>query len=157
LALEQRPVEIPNLAHATLNIQDPPHLHGNDSMIYLRPAAVQELQRLLSHYPNCNNHVRIDLQPGGCAEWTYHLSPAIATDPEDQVFDCGDIQVIVAQGYTAPLQDLTIDYAEDLMGGGFRFINPQAQQSCGCGNAFSLSATAPIDDCSSHSALPGGF
>ena len=126
-------------------------------MIHLRPAAAQELQRLLSQHPHSNNHVRIHLQSGGCAEWTYHLSPATTTASEDQVFDCGAIQVIVAQSHTPLLQDLTIDYAEDLMGGGFRFINPQAHQSCGCGNAFSLTSTAPMDDCSDHSTRSAGL
>jgi iron-sulfur cluster assembly protein len=31
-----------------------------------------------------------------------------------------------------------LDYSEDLMGGGFRFHNPNAAQSCSCGNSFSI-------------------
>jgi iron-sulfur cluster assembly accessory protein len=34
---------------------------------------------------------------------------------------------------------LQIDYSEDLMGGGFRFQNPNATANCGCGNSFAIS------------------
>ncbi|WP_143438253.1 iron-sulfur cluster assembly accessory protein, partial [Hydrocoleum sp. CS-953] len=36
------------------------------------------------------------------------------------------------------LNGLTLDYSEDLMGGGFRFNNPNAKVVCGCGNSFSV-------------------
>ena len=36
------------------------------------------------------------------------------------------------------LNGLILDYSEDLMGGGFRFNNPNAKVACGCGNSFSV-------------------
>jgi len=36
------------------------------------------------------------------------------------------------------INGLMLDYSEDLMGGGFRFHNPNAKHSCGCGNSFSV-------------------
>jgi len=58
------------------------------------------------------------------------------------------VSLVVAADQLDLLKDLTIDYSEDLMGGGFRFTNPLAQRTFGCGNAFSLRADAPVtEDC----------
>lgn len=58
--------------------------------------------------------------------------------PEDRVYDCNGISVVVAQQQINYIDGLTLDYSEDMMGGGFRFHNPNAKQSCGCGNSFSI-------------------
>ncbi len=116
-------------------------------MIHLRPAAAQEIRRLLQQRPQSTNRMRIALQPSDCAEWAYSLGPADTVSGEDVTVNCGDLQVVVAKDSLPLLQDLTIDYSEDLMGGGFRFVNPQAQQTCGCGNAFSVTTAATAEDC----------
>lgn len=116
-------------------------------MIHLRPAAAQEVQRLLQQQSSKHHRLRVQLQPSDCAEWTYHLGPADQVGSEDVTFEVGDLQIVVAQAILPLVHNLAIDYAEDLMGGGFRFVNPQARQTCGCGNAFSLTATATTDDC----------
>lgn len=117
-------------------------------MIHLRPAATQEIQRLLQQFPG-HQGFRIHLQPSDCAEWIYDLGPAQKLAPDDATFSVGDLQIVVAQSVLPFIDGLAIDYAEDLMGGGFRFVNPQAQQTCGCGNAFSVTATttATAEDC----------
>ncbi|WP_198805545.1 HesB/IscA family protein [Leptolyngbya sp. BL0902] len=116
-------------------------------MIHLRPAAAQEIQRLLQSSSH-HHGLRIHLQPSDCAEWSYDLSPAQGVNPDDTTFQVGALQIVMAESMRPLLNDLTIDYAEDLMGGGFRFINPQARQTCGCGNAFSVTTTAAtVEDC----------
>jgi iron-sulfur cluster assembly accessory protein len=116
-------------------------------MIHLRPAAVQELKRLLHLQPDQPRQVRLHLQPGGCLEWTYQLSPAgVATEAEVPV-NCGELEVLVVDSLLPYIQELTVDFSEDLMGGGFRFVNPQAAQTCGCGNSFSLTADCSSGDC----------
>jgi iron-sulfur cluster assembly accessory protein len=115
-------------------------------MIHLRPAATQEIQRLLQSFPN-HHGLRIHLQPSDCAEWIYDLSPAQGVNPDDATVQVGDLQIVIAKSIGPLINDLTIDYAEDLMGGGFRFVNPQASQACGCGNAFSTTNNAVAEDC----------
>lgn len=114
-------------------------------MIHLRAAALQELQRLLQKQPQPTHRLRLALQSGGCAEWTYDLSPAFTLGAEDTQVNCGDLEILVPATVLPLVTGLTIDYAEDLMGGGFRFSNPQAGYTCGCGHAFSLSSAPPLD------------
>jgi len=49
-----------------------------------------------------------------------------------------DLQVIINTSDLPYLNGLAIDYSEDMMGGGFRFQNPNATQVCGCGNAVAI-------------------
>jgi iron-sulfur cluster assembly accessory protein len=70
----------------------------------------------------------------------------LAMRPDDQLFNCDGVQVVVDAQSISAIAGLTLDYSEDLMGGGFRFHNPNALQTCGCGNSFSLSEATPQVD-----------
>ena len=108
-------------------------------MIHIRPNAATELKRLLSKQPDQRLLVHLDVVSGGCFEWTYQLTlRETYNQTEETTYSFDTFTVVVPDAAVSRLQNLTIDYAEDLMGGGFRFVNPQAQQTCGCGNSFSL-------------------
>ena len=124
-------------------------------MVQIRPAAAQEFHRLLRHQSSADSAqppmVYLTLEPGGCADWTYCLTTTTAQQSTTPLA-CGDLWLAVPTAQLDLLKDLVIDYAEDLMGGGFRFVNPVAQSTCGCGNAFSLRANAPTNqDCTDYS------
>jgi iron-sulfur cluster assembly protein len=55
---------------------------------------------------------------------------------ETIVYAVASLTIGIDQQFSKFLDSLQIDFAQDLMGGGFRFNNPQALQVCGCGNAF---------------------
>jgi iron-sulfur cluster assembly accessory protein len=121
-------------------------------MIQIRPNAEKELQRLLHKKPTHPFLVRLNLVSGGCLEWTYELTLADTFNPQEETaYQLANFTLVLPNAVIPHLQNLTIDYAEDLMGGGFRFLNPNAQQTCGCGNSFALSAVAapnpPSEDC----------
>ena len=59
-------------------------------------------------------------------------------DSNDRVYDYGQVKVVVDSLQLNYLNGLILDYSEDLMGGGFRFNNPNAKVACGCGNSFSV-------------------
>lgn len=108
-------------------------------MIQLSPSAVKEIQRLLSKQNNPNLVFRLQVQSGGCSGLLYNMSFDEAIACDDFVFHCTGIRVVVDATSCNYVKDLRLDYSEDLMGGGFRFHNPQAIDSCGCGNSFSVS------------------
>ncbi|MEH1945734.1 MAG: iron-sulfur cluster assembly accessory protein [Nostoc sp.] len=106
-------------------------------MIHLSQAAVSEIGRIKSKQSNVL--FRLAVKPGGCSGFFYDMSFDEAIKVDDQVFDLDEIQVIIDAASLNYLKGLKVDYSEDLMGGGFRFHNPQAIATCGCGNSFSLS------------------
>jgi iron-sulfur cluster assembly accessory protein len=108
-------------------------------MIKLSQAAADEIQRLKSKQKFDNLLFCLTVKPGGCFGWFYDMSfkdEQTLTD-SDREFTCNNIQLVVSTETLELIQGLTIEYSEDLMGGGFRFYNPQANTVCGCGNSFS--------------------
>ena len=52
------------------------------------------------------------------------------------VFDDGDLKIVTDQQSKFHVEGIHIDYSDDLVQAGFRFLNPRASQSCGCGQSF---------------------
>jgi iron-sulfur cluster assembly accessory protein len=107
-------------------------------MIQLSQNAIRELKRLETKDAYGSGVVRLTITPGGCAGLVYDLRFRQATKPTDHVIKLDPLKVVIADDVLALCDGLTIDYSEDLMGGNFRFTNPFAKQTCGCGVSFSL-------------------
>lgn len=105
-------------------------------MINLSKAAVGEIRRLKMRRQKSEAQLRLGVKIGGCADLYYTIDFDEATYPSDRIYDCDDISVLVDEQSINYITGLTLDYSEDLMGGGFRFHNPNAVESCGCGNSF---------------------
>lgn len=115
-------------------------------MIHLSPLAVQEICRLVTTGSQPDNLTfRVGIQPGGCADLCYILQPSTHITSADQIWERDGVKIVVDAASLSSLDGTTLDYAEDLMGGGFRFHNPNAIATCGCGASFSLEATSISD------------
>lgn len=109
-------------------------------MIQFSPAAIAEVSRIKSKQPNSQAVFRLGIKPGGCADFYYTMALDETIAPEDQVQPCGNFRVVIDAESLRYLDGVKIDYTEDLMGGGFRFNNPNALSHCGCGNSFSMNS-----------------
>jgi iron-sulfur cluster assembly accessory protein len=105
-------------------------------MIYLSKTAAQEVKRLKSKNPNSNVVFRLGVASIGCSGLSYTMVFDGAPTPADTVCESEGIQIAIEPQHLKYLNELTIDFSEDLMGGGFRFDNPNAGQTCSCGNSF---------------------
>ena len=100
----------------------------------------QASNHLASVAKNTRN-VEFSVEGGGCSGMNYELK---YTDKEpsgtDQViyFANGTMKLIVPFASYVYLMNTEIDYSDDLLNGGFRFGNPQANRTCGCGTSFSV-------------------
>ena len=87
------------------------------------------------------NNVEFSVDGGGCSGMNYSLK---FTDREpndrDQViyFANGSMKLLVPFASYVYLTDTEIDFSDDLLNGGFKFGNPQANRTCGCGTSFSV-------------------
>jgi iron-sulfur cluster assembly protein len=106
-------------------------------MIHLSSAAIQEIERLKAKQPTYILF-RLRVKSGGCADLFYDLAFDTTVQSQDQVLELHDIHVVIDSQSLSYINGLLIDYSEDLMGGGFRFHNPQAISTCSCGNSFSI-------------------
>ncbi|MBW4551659.1 MAG: iron-sulfur cluster assembly accessory protein [Aphanocapsa sp. GSE-SYN-MK-11-07L] len=112
-------------------------------MIHLNPAAIAEIKRLRRKQTKADTgFLRLDIAQSGCAGLSYRMEFAQTSQPQDFLLVADEMQVIFDPDLLPYLDGLTLDYSEDLMGGGFRFHNPNATQTCGCGSSFAI---APLD------------
>ena len=87
-----------------------------------------------------DSFLRISVVQGGCSGMTYAASVESELGADDKVlFEDGDFRVVADDGSAVFLDGLTIDYSDDLIKAGFRFINPNASGACGCGSSFAAS------------------
>ena len=81
--------------------------------------------------------LRLRVIPGGCAGMTYSAAiDASLSEGDEVVMQHDDIRVVADSGSSMFLDGLQIDYSDDLIQAGFRFQNPNASKSCGCGSSF---------------------
>ncbi len=108
-------------------------------MINLTETAIAEVKRLRSSLELTTSYVRIQITKGGCADYVYELNLDSQPQQEDRQFSHdSDTNIIVDPHSYQYLQNLRIDYTEDLMGGAFQFKNPDITNHCTCGLSFVL-------------------
>ena len=107
-------------------------------MIEISKAAIAEIERMQIVRQQIGSKFRIGLSSGGCNDFHYTIDLENTASSEDSVYEIDGVSVAIDCQQIQYLDRLKLDYAEDLMGGGFRFENPRAVAVCGCGNSFSV-------------------
>lgn len=106
--------------------------------IYLTRAAVDEIRRMQHRRQQPDSLFRLGVQAGGCAQMYYTLALSETAQTGDRCYESQGISILIDEQSVPHLEGLQLDYAEDLMGGGFRFDNPNASQTCSCGLSFAI-------------------
>ena len=107
-------------------------------MIHLSPIAQEEVKKLLQREAKAETFLRIGVKGGGCSGLSYDVKLDDKMSEFDRTFDIEGIRVVCDTKSFVYLDNMTIDYSRELVGGGFRFVNPNASGSCGCGTSFSV-------------------
>jgi iron-sulfur cluster assembly protein len=95
---------------------------------------------------NVPNHgLRVFVSGGGCSGMQYGMALEAEARPYDHVVEAHGIKIFVDPTSMMYLSSATIDYEDNLMGGGFRIDNPNAVSTCGCGHSFKTSGQAGND------------
>jgi iron-sulfur cluster assembly protein len=80
--------------------------------------------------------VRVGVKSGGCSGYSYTLDIDQPVD-NDRVFDSNGLSVFCDPKSYLFINGVEVDFSSDLLNGGFRFDNPNASRTCGCGTSFS--------------------
>ena len=85
--------------------------------------------------------VEFSVEGGGCSGMNYDLK-FTNREPNDRdqiiYFANGSMKLLVPFASYVYVSDTQIDWSDDLLNGGFKFTNPQANRTCGCGTSFSV-------------------
>jgi iron-sulfur cluster assembly protein len=108
-------------------------------VITLTERAVAEIRRIIAeqNMPEAT-FLRVGVNGGGCSGFTYTLGFDDNAQDVDQVSECNGIKVVCDPKSFLYLNGTTVDFEDSLMGRGFKFSNPNASKSCGCGESFSV-------------------
>ena len=82
--------------------------------------------------------LRLAVDGGGCAGFTYSFDLAESADAEDMVAETDGVKLLVDPASLELVRGSCVDFVEDLGGAAFRVTNPNAQSGCGCGSSFSV-------------------
>ena len=94
--------------------------------------------------------IRVSVSDGGCAGRSYDLKVVAEPQADDHPFKVGAVVAYVDNSSLPDLRGVEVDFVEGVMESGFRFSNPQASGSCGCGKSFSTA-----ENCSTESSCHG--
>jgi len=120
--------------------QDTPNTSIDDmeATVSLTPKAVEVVKRMRERDRLAPEQaLRVGVVGGGCSGFQYALSFDSRKD-DDTVLEVDGVQVLVDRNSLIYIAGTTLDYVEGLHGAGFRFSNPRASRTCGCGSSFSV-------------------
>ena len=106
-------------------------------MIQLTESAILEAARLLAKQPNPALGLRVGVRGGGCSGLSYQLA-FTEKQNNDHELSFGSVRVYVDPKSILYLKGITVDFVDGLENRGFKFVNPNAQKTCGCGESFSV-------------------
>ena len=99
--------------------------------------AVQQIKKLLARDKRSGDGLRISITDGGCSGFSYKLDFEKEQRPGDIVVIFDELRVFLDPNSIPYLKGTVIDFVAGLYGGGFKFTNPNATGTCGCGTSFS--------------------
>ena len=80
--------------------------------------------------------LRIGLKKGGCAGMEYTMEYVNELSDSDEVIEVDGAKVVIAPTAQMFLFGTKIDYESGLLESGFKFINPNVSETCGCGESI---------------------
>lgn len=106
-------------------------------MITLTPEAADKIREIQQEEGLVDQGLRLKIVGGGCAGFQYDLFFDDSLTPVDEEYESHGVRLYVDMISFQYLEGVVIDYTENLTGAGFKFLNPKAKTTCGCGSSFS--------------------
>ena len=105
-------------------------------MLTLTPKAAEKVREIRDLEGLGEQGLRVRVIGGGCSGFSYDLFFEDETNELDQTFESFGIPIYIDMMSYQYLEGTEIDYVEGLHGAGFKFLNPEAKSTCGCGSSF---------------------
>jgi iron-sulfur cluster assembly protein len=105
--------------------------------ITLTEAAAKRVEKFLANRGK-GIGLRLGVKTTGCSGMAYTLEFVDETMPEDIIFENRGIKVIIDPKSLVYIDGTELDFAKEGLNEGFKFINPNVKDECGCGESFTV-------------------
>jgi len=124
---------------ATITAQPPVEgvREGNENLVRLTEPAGVKVNSLIAREGQ-GSFLRVAITGGGCNGLSYKLRFAPEAKRGDILVRSAGIPVLVDAKTALYLKGTVLDFSDKMIGGGFKFTNPNAKASCSCGESFSV-------------------
>jgi iron-sulfur cluster assembly accessory protein len=122
---------------ALQTIPTPADLGMDAPPVTLTAKAIEMVKEAIRQEGLEGHAIRIGVMGGGCAGFQYSMDFEKDARDGDVTFELDGVRVFVDPMSSMYLQGVTVDYVVGLQGAGFKFSNPNARTTCGCGSSFS--------------------
>jgi len=110
---------------------------GNEKLILVTEAAGKKLNSLIEREQK-GHYLRVKITGGGCNGLSYKMKFVAEPKRGDIMVRSSRAEVLVDTKSALYLKGTHLDYSDKMVGGGFKFSNPNAKSSCSCGESFSI-------------------
>lgn len=110
---------------------------GNEKLVKVTLSAAQKLTELMDREKK-GGFLRIRITGGGCNGLSYKMKFVVQEKTGDIGVLSEGIRLLVDSKTALYLRGTTLEFSDNLVGGGFKFSNPNAKASCSCGESFNL-------------------
>lgn len=115
-------------------------------MITITEAANHRIKEMMAGQEDEPKFLRLGVKGGGCTGLTYGMGFDEDKKDEDVFFESNGLSVVIDPESAPLISDITIDYKQNMLGGGFTIDNPSAIATCGCGQSFKTATNAGAPD-----------
>ena len=109
---------------------------GMENFVTLTDKAVEMVKDAMQREGLAGYGIRIGVMGGGCSGFQYSMDFENVPKDGDVTMEQDGVRVFVDAMSSMYLQGVTVDYVVGLQGAGFKFNNPNAKSTCGCGSSF---------------------
>ncbi len=106
--------------------------------IDITESAAQEIAKQMAKRNTPGSLIRVGVRGGGCTGFTYVFEWADTQRASDKIFTAHGVSVVVDPKSLVYLGGMQLDFVRGMMGHGFKFNNPNAKGSCGCGESVNF-------------------
>ena len=109
----------------------------NQATITLTDNARRHVEKVLARETD-GIGLRLAVKTTGCSGYQYVIETARRLDAGDRKIESNGVTIVVDDKSLRYLAGSELDFVREGLNAGFKFSNPNVEESCGCGESFSL-------------------
>ena len=108
-----------------------------ETPVWFTPSAIEAVKSAISQEGQPGDGLRVSVVGGGCSGYQYNMDFDKESRIGDITLEFDGVNIFIDSVSANYLMGTVVDYVSGLHGTGFKFNNPNAKRTCGCGSSFS--------------------